>query len=161
MDKGIHMWDRLKKGKESERLETEGEVREESYIIKKDTQNAKQGSEEGRERGLKVWVGWTRFTNFSNGSSFLAHCCSLFLKTLSPKPRPGSRTRSDRVISSVTQAETWHLLLGWNFFLFLQEQRRWGKLLENKQSSNRPNPPHVFFLAFFPRVSRSTFTWKW
>lgn len=40
-------------------------------------------------------------------------------------------------------------MLGWNFFLFLQEQRRWRKLLENKQSSNHPNPP-CFFLAFFP-----------
>lgn len=51
------MWDRLEKGKESERLETEAEVREVSHIIQKDTQNAKQGSEEGRERGVKVWVG--------------------------------------------------------------------------------------------------------
>lgn len=106
----------------------------------------------GERKGGKHVGGMNRFTNFSNGSSFLASVVHCSPQHSSPKPRPGSPPSSDPVISSVTQAETWHLMLGWNFFSFPPGAEEVEKTLRQQAKQQRPQPPLCFFSCLLPPV---------
>lgn len=143
------MWDRQQKWKEGERLETEGEVREVSHIIKKEWKVHKmQNSGEGeRERG---WVGWT-----DSLISVTDHLSSplLFIVPKNTLPQTPYRLtnplRPSNLIGHTGRNVTPYV--GLELFSFPPGAEEVEKTFREQAKQQLPQPP-MFFSRFLPPV---------
>ena len=167
-----------RKGKKvRQRRGQEGEVKQERAGRKEGKADKRMQNKRGP---MCVWVGLTEskhnspiFTtqplSLPQQRIVFPHPCRSLFPTIQASPNPYQTSwtlRADRIITSVTQAETWHLKMGWNyafFFFFRGSVGGENFKLFGVQASQLPPLPPPLSLLVSPSVclSCSVFSWKW